>query len=78
MYKDYMSLEMASFIIKALSVGSEKLFYYPQPLAGPGEAVAPAIERKTTNTKHFIEMMQRTIACTSIYTSCEVKNIHLN
>lgn len=43
MYKDYMSLEMASFIIKALSVGSEKLFYYPQPLAGPGEAVAPAI-----------------------------------
>ena len=53
MYKDYMSLEMASFI----TVGSEKLFYYPQPLADwsrrGATTVAPAIERKEKNTKCF-------------------------
>lgn len=50
MCKDYMSLEMASFISRLRVVAPEKLFYYPQPLADwfyrSTTTVALAIQRE--------------------------------
>lgn len=53
MCKDYMSLEMASFIGRLRVFAPQKLFYYPQPRADGSQRSSERKEVKKTEKKKF-------------------------
>lgn len=80
MYKDYMSLEMASFIIRLRVLAPKNCFITPSLWqTGPAEARRQLLERKGGKKRkifHKDDMeIQRANDCISIHISFEVKHI---